>query len=69
MGNPSHDIRICRLHELSIRGEDGRSHQLHYGQAVEMTPAIIEAVGRYIDQFEPVPPAGLALAQADQAEE
>lgn len=47
------DVRICRLHELVVRDASGHARAFRYGEQVEMTPALVEALGAYLEMFEP----------------
>lgn len=46
------DVRICRLHDLVVRDASGHSRAFRVGERVEMTPALLEALGDYADRFE-----------------
>jgi hypothetical protein len=60
MANPS-NRRVCRLHELTVYDtETGGGRAFRYGDIVEMTPALEEALGDYLEKFEPVEPEASA---------
>jgi len=64
MANPN-QTRICRLHELKIRNERGHTRAFRFGEVVELTPDLIEALGDYLESsFEPI----AAPSQGNQAE-
>lgn len=49
---PPADVRICRLQDLVVRDASGHSRAFRFGERVEMTPALLEALGAYADRFE-----------------
>lgn len=48
------EIRVCRLHELVVRDASGHARAFRFGDQVEMTPALVEALGVYVPMFEPL---------------
>lgn len=45
------DVRICRLHELAVRDETGHSRAFRFGERVEMTPSLEDALGAFVESF------------------
>lgn len=63
------DMRVCRMHDLVVRDASGHSRAFTYGEVVELTPALVEALGAYVDGFVPLPAAPIGQSQAKTAAE
>jgi hypothetical protein len=63
------DTRICQMGELVVRDATGHSRAFRIGERVEMTPALVEALGEYISGFVPIDDAtvGALDSQLDPA--
>jgi len=49
-----HESRVCRLHDLVVRDATGHSRAFRFGEIVELTPALTDALGEYLAGFAPI---------------
>lgn len=46
------DVRTCRLHDLVVRDATGHSRAFRFGERVQITAALADALGSFLDQFD-----------------